>query len=124
MKLAPFLLDKWLDDHEHVSPKFHLGGSTRPRWTVGEVLDLDAGSRDRLFGATVVYPPAAGAATLREAIASHDGIDPQHVLSWRVVRKCYVRSSSEYTSASRDSPCMGASPHFAPREFDHAGAAH
>jgi aspartate/methionine/tyrosine aminotransferase len=80
MKLAPFLLDKWLDDHEHPSPEFHLGGSTGPRWTVGEVLDLDAGSRDRLFGATVVYPPAAGAATLREAIAAMYGIDPHHVV--------------------------------------------
>jgi len=80
MKLAPFLLDKWLNDHEHPAPEFHLGGSTGPRWTVGEVLDLDEGSRQRLFRETVVYPPCAGAATLRDAIAGMYGIDQEQVV--------------------------------------------
>lgn len=80
MKLAPFLLDKWLDDYDHPSPEFNLGGSTGPRWTVGEVLDLEAGSRDRLFRAQVVYAPSAGALSLREAIAAMYGIDAEHVV--------------------------------------------
>jgi aspartate/methionine/tyrosine aminotransferase len=80
MKLKPFLLDKWLDDHEHPSPEFHLGGSTGPRWTVGEVLALEPGSRDRLFHAQVVYPPGAGARTLREAIAAMYGVDAEQVV--------------------------------------------
>ena len=69
MKLKPFLLDRWLQDHADPAIEFYLGGSTGPHWTVGEVLDLEEGSRDRLFGADVVYAPTAGATALREAIA-------------------------------------------------------
>jgi len=78
MKLPPFLLDRWLHDHEAV--EFNLGGSTGPHWTLGEVLDLEEGSRDRLFGADVVYAPSAGARALREAIAGMQGVEAEHVL--------------------------------------------
>jgi aspartate/methionine/tyrosine aminotransferase len=80
MKLAPFLLDRWLDDHDYPSPEFNLGGSTGPRWTLGEVLDLEPGSRDRLFRSNVVYAPSAGAPGLREAIAAMSGVDSEQVL--------------------------------------------
>ena len=80
MRLAPFLLDRWLDDHDYPSPEFNLGGSTGPRWTLGEVFDLEPGSRDRLFRSNVVYAPSAGAPGLREAIAAMSGVDSEHVL--------------------------------------------
>lgn len=80
MKLQPFLLDRWVQDHEDPPVEFNLAGSAGPRWTMGEVLDLDGGSRDRLFGANLVYAPRAGRKDLRTAIAAMQGVDPEHVL--------------------------------------------
>jgi aspartate/methionine/tyrosine aminotransferase len=80
MKLAPFLLDRWLDDHEHPPPEFNLGGSTGPRWAVGEVLNLEPGSAERLKETIVVYAPSAGARSLREAIAAMCAVEPEHVV--------------------------------------------
>jgi hypothetical protein len=39
MQLKPFLLDAWLDQHEH-DVEFNLGASTGPPWTVNEILAL------------------------------------------------------------------------------------
>ncbi len=80
MKLTPFLLDRWLRDHEDPPLELNLGGSTGPHWTLGEVLDLDAGSRGRLFGTDVVYAPSAGTRSLREAIAGMQAVEAEHVL--------------------------------------------
>lgn len=79
MKLRPFLLDNWLNEHE-ASIEFHLGSSTGPRWTVGEVLDLEPGSRERLFDARMVYPPGAGTDALRLSLAGMYGVPPEQVL--------------------------------------------
>jgi aspartate/methionine/tyrosine aminotransferase len=80
MNLTTFLLDEWLDDHEDPTPEFNLGGSTGPRWSLGEVLDLESGSRERLFRADVIYPPSAGALGLRAAIGAMCAVDPEHVV--------------------------------------------
>src|SRR5215467_8708711 len=39
MHLKPFLLDVWLDQHEH-HIEFDLAASTGPTWTVSEILAL------------------------------------------------------------------------------------
>lgn len=80
MKLAPFLLDSWLHEYDEYPLEFNLGASTGPQWTVGEVLDLEEGSRDRLFARNLVYAPSAGAKALREAIAGMHGVDADHVV--------------------------------------------
>ncbi len=80
MKLQPFLLDRWLQDHEDPPVEFNLGGSTGPRWTLGEVLDLEAESRERLFASSLVYAPSAGRRELRAALATMLGVDSEHVL--------------------------------------------
>lgn len=80
MTLERFLLDQWLQDHDTPSIEFNLGASTGPRWTLGEVLDLEPGSRDRLFGADVFYTPSAGTVPLRDAIARMYGVNPEEVL--------------------------------------------
>jgi aspartate/methionine/tyrosine aminotransferase len=74
MQLKPFLLDAWLDQHEH-NIEFNLGGSTGPVWTVNDVLALaDEETRHRFLNHNLVYGRVAGADSLREAIA-----EMQHV---------------------------------------------
>jgi aspartate/methionine/tyrosine aminotransferase len=69
MQLKPFLLDDWLDQHEH-GIEFNLGASTGPVWTVNEILALaDDETRHRFLNHDVVYSRVAGADSLREAIA-------------------------------------------------------
>jgi aspartate/methionine/tyrosine aminotransferase len=69
MHFKPFLLDDWLDQHEH-GIEFNLGASTGPTWTVNEILALaDDETRDRFLNHKVVYSRVAGADPLREAIA-------------------------------------------------------
>jgi aspartate/methionine/tyrosine aminotransferase len=80
VKLRPFLLDNWLNEQEASPIEFHLGSSTGPHWTLGDVLDLDPGSRDRLFGANVIYPPGAGGDALRAALAAMYDVPPEQVL--------------------------------------------
>ena len=71
------MLDQWLQ--EHAGAEFDLGSSTGPRWTVGELLaltgDADRAARE-LLNLRVHYPPTAGAASLREAIAAMQGVEP------------------------------------------------
>lgn len=69
MQLKPFLLDMWLDAHEH-DAEFNLAASTGPAWTVNQLLAL-AGEewRERFLNHHVVYSRPAGSDALREAIA-------------------------------------------------------
>ena len=74
MQLKPFLLDAWLDQHEH-DIEFNLGASTGPPWTVNEILALaDDETRHRFLNHNLVYGRPAGADSLREAIAEMQGV--------------------------------------------------
>ena len=81
MRLQPFLLDRWLSTHSDDAVTFNLGGSTGPHWTVDELLHLggDHGRR-RLLESRLVYCPAAGGDTLREAIAEMHQVAAEHVV--------------------------------------------
>jgi aspartate/methionine/tyrosine aminotransferase len=80
MRFGAFLLDQWLQ--QHADAEFYLGGSTGPRWTVRELLEL-SGHSDRaaqeLLDTLLHYPPTAGAATLRQAIAGMQGVPADEV---------------------------------------------
>ena len=83
MKLAPFLLDQWLDQKNQPGSKIELdlGSSTGPSWTLRELLAL-AGDEDeceRLLDTKLFYTTPAGSPDLREAIAELEGVDPQEV---------------------------------------------
>jgi aspartate/methionine/tyrosine aminotransferase len=80
MQLEAFLLDSWLNAHDGPPIEFNLGGSTGPRWSAAEVLDLEGGSRDRLLAEHMVYAPTAGAKPLRKAIADMLSVEAEHVL--------------------------------------------
>lgn len=69
MQLKPFLLDMWLDAHEH-NIEFNLAASTGPGWSVNQLLDLAGGEeRRRFLEDKLPYSHPAGADGLREAIA-------------------------------------------------------
>ena len=69
MQLKPFLLDDWLDQHEH-NIEFDLAASTGPRWTLNDILALaDDETRHHFLNHNLVYSRVAGADSLREAIA-------------------------------------------------------
>ena len=79
MQLKPFLLDAWLDQHEH-DIEFNLGASTGPTWTVNEILALaDDETRHRFLNHDLVYGRPAGADSLREAIAEMQGVPQEAV---------------------------------------------
>jgi aspartate/methionine/tyrosine aminotransferase len=79
MELKPFLLDMWLDAHEH-GIEFNLAASTGPSWTVEDVLNLvsptsrDA-ERQSFLNHKLVYGRPAGAEGLRAEIADMQGVD-------------------------------------------------
>lgn len=75
MRLKPFLLDMWLDTHEH-GIEFNLAASTGPSWTLNEILNL-AGDEERehFLNHKVVYGRPGGAEGLRSAIAEMHGVD-------------------------------------------------
>jgi aspartate/methionine/tyrosine aminotransferase len=80
MKFKAFLLDQWLQ--QHADAEFDLGNSTGPRWTPRELLELAGNSHhaaQRMFDLALRYPPTAGAATLREAIAEMQGVPTEQV---------------------------------------------
>ena len=80
MELKPFLLDIWLDAHEH-GIEFNLAASTGPAWTLNEVLNLATEQERNLFlNHKVVYSRPAGAQGLRAAIAEMQGVDIDAVL--------------------------------------------
>jgi len=75
MELKPFLLDMWLDAHEH-GIQFNLAASTGPVWTLKEILNLAGEEQRQLFwNHKVVYGRPAGAQGLRAAIAEMQGVD-------------------------------------------------
>jgi aspartate/methionine/tyrosine aminotransferase len=79
MQLKPFLLDEWLDAHEHHAI-YNLAASTGPVWTLNELLNLATEEeRDRFLQQKIVYSRPAGADTLRSAIAKHHGVHPEAV---------------------------------------------
>src|SRR5215471_17291435 len=74
MQLKPFLLDAWLDQHEH-DIEFNLAASTGPVWTVNDILALaDEETRHRFLNHKLVYSRPAGVDSLREAIAEMQGV--------------------------------------------------
>jgi aspartate/methionine/tyrosine aminotransferase len=83
MRVAPFLLDRWLTEHQFADPpiEFDLAASTGPRWTWGDLLSQlapDAVDTIRLGG--VSYGPAAGSPAVREAVAEMAGVSPADVI--------------------------------------------
>ena len=79
MQLKPFLLDAWLDQHEH-DIEFNLGASTGPTWTVNDILGLaDDKTRHCFLNHPLVYGRPAGADSLREAIAEMQGVPVEAV---------------------------------------------
>ncbi|HWZ42708.1 MAG TPA: aminotransferase class I/II-fold pyridoxal phosphate-dependent enzyme [Candidatus Saccharimonadales bacterium] len=79
MQLKPFLLDAWLDQHEH-DIEFNLAASTGPAWTVNDILALaDEETRHRFLNHKLVYSRPAGADSLREAIAEMQGVPVEAV---------------------------------------------
>jgi aspartate/methionine/tyrosine aminotransferase len=81
MKLAPFLLDEWLDGHKNAGIRHDLASSTGPVWTVEGLLAL-AGEDERraILGEPLVYSVAAGSADLRAGLADLHGVRPEEVL--------------------------------------------
>src|SRR5437016_2420055 len=79
MQLKPFLLDMWLDAHEH-NIEFNLAASTGPTWTVNDLLTLAGeGERQRFLNHKLVYSRPAGADSLRAAIAEMQGVSVESV---------------------------------------------
>jgi aspartate/methionine/tyrosine aminotransferase len=81
MKFRPFLLDQWLQ--QHASAEFDLGSSTGPRWTARELLRLSGrsdGAAQEMLDLVLHYPPTAGAAALREAVAEMEGVRAEEVI--------------------------------------------
>src|SRR6476660_4183033 len=69
MQLKPFLLDAWLDHHEH-DLVCALVPRSGPAWTVNDIIALaDDETRHRFLNHKLVYSRPAGAGSLREAIA-------------------------------------------------------
>jgi aspartate/methionine/tyrosine aminotransferase len=79
LRFKPFSLDQWLQ--QHADAEFDLGNSTGPRWKVRELLaQAGENSADRILGLELNYPPTAGAAGLREAIAEMQGVRAEEVM--------------------------------------------
>ncbi|MBV9303015.1 MAG: pyridoxal phosphate-dependent aminotransferase [Acidobacteriaceae bacterium] len=82
MKLAPFLLDEWLEQKNAPNSKieFDLGSSTGPSWMLRELLNLSGDQQyEQLLGTKLFYTSPAGSRELREAIAKLENVDPEHV---------------------------------------------
>jgi aspartate/methionine/tyrosine aminotransferase len=79
MKLVPFLLEQWLEKYQN-SVQYNLGLSTGPKWTLAELRALmtDA-EREEFDRAALTYCPGSGRESLRAAIASMYGADPDEV---------------------------------------------
>lgn len=79
MQLKPFLLDAWLDSHEH-GIEFNLASSEGPRWSVNEMLDLGTEEqRHRFLNHKLGYSRPAGADSLRAAIAEMQDVPVESV---------------------------------------------
>ena len=81
MKLRPFLLDQWLQQHDGPSVEFNLGSSTGPHWKLGELFDLASSDAwQSLRDAELVYSRTAGRPSLRRAIAEMQGVLEEQVV--------------------------------------------
>jgi aspartate/methionine/tyrosine aminotransferase len=83
MHLPPFLLDHWLARHEFANPpiRYNLASSTGPKWTHGQLLELDDGDlRHQLSTLAISYSPPEGERALREEIARLHHVDPDWVV--------------------------------------------
>src|SRR5438270_8847755 len=79
MQLKPFLLDIWLDSHEH-DIEFNLAASEGPRWKLNEILSLvGEEERGRFLDHTLGYSGPGGAEGLRAAIAEMQGVKAEAV---------------------------------------------
>jgi aspartate/methionine/tyrosine aminotransferase len=79
MQLKPFLLDMWLDAHEH-DIEFNLAASTGPIWTVHDLLGLAGeAERQRFLNHKLAYSRPAGADSLRAAIAEMQDVSVESV---------------------------------------------
>jgi aspartate/methionine/tyrosine aminotransferase len=80
MNLPQFLLDEWLAQKHTAKPpvEFDLGSSTGPAWTLRELLSL-GGDLEELLDTPISYVSSNGTPALRQAIASLEGCDPEHV---------------------------------------------
>jgi hypothetical protein len=55
MRLNPFHLDEWLEQHEHTA-RYNLAASTGPSWTLDELLRLmNDKEKDRFFHSPLTY---------------------------------------------------------------------
>lgn len=80
MKLDTFLLDEWLEAHEH-SARYNLAASTGPPWSAGELFALmSEPEKDRFFTTPLTYCPGYGHESLRSAIAEMVGAEMEEVL--------------------------------------------
>lgn len=83
MRLPPFLLDRWLSEHQFATPpiRYDLAASTGPPWTLGELLGLGTdATRNDLDALRLSYIPANGGETLRRRIAGLHDVDPDWVV--------------------------------------------
>jgi aspartate/methionine/tyrosine aminotransferase len=79
MQLKPFLLDMWLDSHEH-SIDYDLAASTGPGWTLDQLLELGGEEeRERFLHHRLSYGRPVGDENLRAAIAEMQGVGPECV---------------------------------------------
>ena len=83
MRLAPFLLDQWLQKYESSTPpiQFQLASSTGPHWTTNELLNLiSPDERQELLSNDLLYSRSQGMDQLREAIGEMVGVPAENVL--------------------------------------------
>jgi hypothetical protein len=82
MRFSPFLLDDWLNSHQHSEPpvEFDLASSTGPYWTLRELLGLgEKNALEELLDTRLAYARAAGSRDLLRAIAEMEGVDAEQV---------------------------------------------
>ena len=76
MQLKTFLLDLWLEEHEHAA-RYNLAASTGPSWTVDGLLGLmNEDEKERFLKTPLTYCPGTGHASLRREIAAMYGASP------------------------------------------------
>jgi aspartate/methionine/tyrosine aminotransferase len=82
MRFSPFLLDDWLNHHQHSEPpiEFDLASSTGPHWTLRELLALgEKNALDELLDTHLFYTRVQGSRPLCEAVAEMEGVGPEDV---------------------------------------------
>jgi aspartate/methionine/tyrosine aminotransferase len=82
MRFSPFLLDDWLNHHQHSEPpiEYDLASSTGPHWTLRELLGLgDKNALEELLDTHLFYTRVQGSKSLCEAIAEMEGVRPEDV---------------------------------------------